>query len=383
MLRAFVTFYPWDLIDEGINAVLDRLHGDVGITGVSVWAASPPVTQLRVRDVTPRLFRTRGGLFFHPDEQHYSGTRCNPIVSGWVKGKRPLKKISDACADRGMELRIIISAGMTGRFAQRYSEMACKNAFGDVSYTGLCLANPDVQSYLCGVVADLSSNHSAAGVTITDFVIAWAEAFGPELLVASALSEMEASLLSTCFCESCHQRATAAGVDVGMARRSVTATLQRTFDDGPPSDMELETSLSDNAPLKDYHRWRTAELASLLQRLAQACKCELLLDQSLGVGRLCRHADLDLSLPAAVITRMENPEQLASAMRPAARRSELRLAATFAHGGHGPELVSILPKAAELGFAAVEFDNYGLLPESALTPIKQAIRFARRTTGNE
>ncbi len=33
----------------------------------------------------------------------------------------------------------------------------------------------------------------------------------------------------------------------------------------------------------------------------------------------------------------------------------------------------------ETGFAGVEFDNYGLLPESAFASIKQAIRFGRRS----
>lgn len=380
MLRVFLTTYPWDLVDEDVGGFLDRLRGEVGVTGVSVWATTSQLVQLRARDVRPRIFRTRGGLFFHPDETRYAGTRCKPIVSTWVKGKCPLKRISQACTDRGMELRVILSAANTGRSAQRHVEMACKNAFGDASHMGLCLANPDVQAYLCGLVSDLSSNYEPAGVTIADFVIACGEVFEPGLRTARPLGETELSLLSTCFCESCHQRAAAAGVDVAMARRSVQASLNKSFDSGEAVEGAVDAILADNTPLGDYCRWRTDELNSLLRRLVDACQGELLLDTRPNGCQRRQHADLDLNVPTAVITQIEQPDQLSLALCPGARRSELRLPEVFATGGHGPQLVSTLSKAAELGFAAAEIGNCSLLPDSALAPLKQAIRFARRST---
>ncbi|MGB2985153.1 MAG: hypothetical protein WBE26_04665, partial [Phycisphaerae bacterium] len=121
-LQVFLTAYPWDLLDEDLGTVLDRLHGEIGVTGVSVWVSSPALTQLRVRDVEPRVFRTRGGLFFHPDEQRYVATRCKPVVSSRHKTRNPLARIADACAERALELRVIVSAAATGRLAQRYPE---------------------------------------------------------------------------------------------------------------------------------------------------------------------------------------------------------------------------------------------------------------------
>ena len=54
--------------------------------------------------------------------------------------------------------------------------------------------------------------------------------------------------------------------------------------------------------------------------------------------------------------------------------------AAIAMSKHGPELVGTMSRAVQLGFAGVEIYHYGILPEAALIPIKQAIRFARRTT---
>jgi len=379
MLRTFMTAYPWDLVDEGVTTVLDRLRGEVGVTGISVWMASPTVTQLRARPGDPRIFRTRGGVFFHPDEEAYAATRCKPIVSGWLKGKEPLKRIAEACAERGMDLRVVVSAAMAGRLAQRHPEMACKNVFGDESHASLCLVHPDVQAYLGGLLYDLSSNYRLTGIVITDFVIAWSDASLPGLRTPRPLGEAETLLLSTCFCESCHQRASEAGVDVGMARRSVEATLQHSLEARPEDDTQMATLLADDVPLTDYHRWRTRELSSLLERLTQQCGCELLLSKSMEGSEQWQHSDLDSSIPAAVITRIERHDQLTAALCPAAKRGELYLSEMSVTGAHGPELVSTLAKAVERGFSGVTFENYGLLPDTALTPIKQAIRFARRS----
>lgn len=380
MLRTFMRAYPWDLIDEGVTPVLDRLRGEVGVTGISVWMATPAVTQLRARPVDPRVFRTRGGLFFHPDDEAYAGTRCKPIVSGWLKGKDPLKRVADACADRGMDLRVMVSAAMTGRLAQRHAEMTCKSVFGDDSHTSLCLAHPDVQVYLCGLVHDLSSNYRLAGVVMADFLTGWMEAFTPEVQTAFPLGEVGTTLLSTCFCESCHQRASEAGVDVGTARQSVEAILQRTLETKTTRYPHMTALLTEETPLAGYYRWLTRELFSLLERLTQQCGCELLLSRRAEGTEQWQHGDLGSSIPAAVITRIERHDQLTAALCPAAKRSELCLSAKLVTDAPGPELVATIARAVERGFSGVTFDNYGLLPDTALTPIKQAIRFARRST---
>jgi hypothetical protein len=379
MFRTFLSTYPWDLLDDDVEADLDRLHGEVGITGLSVWVASPPLVELRVREVKPRVFRTRGGVFFHADERHYADTRCKPIVSTWAKGRNPFARIAEACTKRGLELRAIASASCTGRLAERHPEMACKNAFGDQSQLGLCLSNPDVQTYLCGLVSDLSSNYSVREVTLADFVLAWPEAFASDLRAPACVGRGVMSLLATCFCESCRQQAGRAGIDGAMAQRSVQTILQTNLD-GRVGDQPLDVILSENPPLAEYFRWGTRELSTLWQQVAKACRCDLLLDRR-GVTPESEHlAAFDLNLPMAVITRLDDPENLPSACCAVARRNELRLPEFFAAGPHATQLVRVVSQAAELGFSGVEIESLGLLPDSAFTPIKQAVRFARRST---
>lgn len=379
MLQAFVTAYPWDLIDEGVKAVLDRLHGEVGVTGLSLWVGTPPLTQLRVHDAEPRVFTTRGGLFFQPSDQHYAATRCKPVVSGWLRGRNPLATIARACHERKIELRVMLSAAMTGRVARRYPEMACKNVFGSGSRMSVCLVHPDVQTYLCGLAADVSTNYDLAAVSIADFTLAWSEALSQGVDRGVPLGEVERSLLSICFCESCHQKAMDAGVEVTSAMRSVRVVLDKTLQTGTPIDRSLDALLADTEPLAAYIRWRTGELSALLQRIKDACRCELTLICNLNRPERKEMEDLDLGIPDALITRLDERGQLHTALLPGARRSEFCLPASFALGQRGTELVALLARAAELGFAAVDIDHYGVLPDPTFASIKQAIRFARRT----
>ena len=379
-LRASLVAFPWDLWDEGVETVLDRLQGELGIAGVVLWGATPPVTQLRVRKLEPRVFRTRGGVFFQPLEEHYQGTRCKPAVSTWVKSRDPLTKIAHACDERGMPLRVKLSAALTGRLAQRHPEMGCKNVFGCESHLAVCLANPDVQAYLCGLVADLSANHKLAGVAVTDFLIGWQEALSADPQIPGGLGEAERWLLARCFCESCHQRATACGVDVDQVRRSTQVMLESSLERGEPIGAGPEAILADNASLAAYHDWLTGELAALFRRLAEACAGELLLDRGMDRGGELQHERIDLRAVGGVITRVERFHELPAALCRDARQSELCLPASLAQGRRGTDLVSALQQAAELGFAGVEIDHLGQLPDAALSTIKQAIRLARRTT---
>ena len=80
---------------------------------------------------------------------------------------------------------------------------------------------------------------------------------------------------------------------------------------------------------------------------------------------------------------VDRVEQLSSAMCRPARRNELRLGETLAASSNAPELVRLFSQATEQGFNGIQIDHYGRLPDTTLTAIRQAIRFARRTVGED
>lgn len=380
MFELFVVAYPWDLPVEDVGGVLDKLHGEVGVTGLTLWVVAPPTVQLRAIQRNPRVFRTQGGVFFQPADRHYAQTRCQPIVSSWVTMGNPLALIAKACGSRGLTLRALVSAAAAGRMAERYPEFACRDAFGDESRTRLCLANAEVQTYLRAMVLDLSSTAGVSALALADFDIRWSDA--DEFHDGVPLGPVERSLLAVCFCESCVQRSRSAGIDVQAARREVEQTVNRTFEHGPREWTQIGDFFAEHESVAKHRRRQIEELNTLLRKLKEACRGDLLLERSANSSRADAASGLDLSIPSAVITRVDDATtELSAALLSRARRNELRLAATSTIGDAGSQLVGVLPDAAKAGFAAVEIDHYGLLPESALTTLKQAIRFARRSAG--
>jgi hypothetical protein len=378
MLQTFLRIYPHDLVDGGMEEVLDRLHGEVGATGVSVWAGSPAVVQWRAQPIDPRILRTSGGLYFRPDDQHYSATRIKPIVANDMRGWDSIELAVKACWDRGIAIRLVISASMIGHLPESYPDVATKNVYGDRSHVAICLANPDVQNLLKGMLTDLSTRYELSGVVMTDFAIAWPDAGSSRFRAATEIGALEAELLSACFCESCHQGGEAAGVEVTAARRSVEKILQGKIDRDGMSERRMETALSHHTPLAEYFAWRANELSSLWAKTTESCPCGLLLDCGHDPSASRQHERIDWSLPAGVMAQIDSVDDWTSVMREGVVRSEARIPACLAGGTHGPELVGALAAAVEHGVSAVEIDDYALLSDAALDTIKQAFRFARR-----
>lgn len=377
MFEFFLVAYPWDLPAEDVGSVLDQLRGEVGVTGISLWSGVPPTIQLRAGARYPRVFRTRGGVFFQPAQRHYTQTRCQPIVSSWVTMGNPLAPIAKACAGRGLTLRVIVSAAATGLMAERYPEFACRNAFGDESRARLCPANAEVQTYLRGLTLDLSTSVGVTALTLVDFDIRWSDA--DDLHAGILLGPLQRSLLAVCFCESCAQRSQNAGIDVESARRAVEQTVNLAFEQGPGEGTQLEVFFAEHESLAEHRHRQFEELTTLLRKLKETCRCDLLLKRTANDSGLDVANELDYSIPSTVITRVDDTARLPIVTPLRARRNELQLAATSAVGPAASRLVGILPDAAKAGFIAVEIDHYGLLSESALTTLKQAIRFARRS----
>ncbi|MBI4716753.1 MAG: hypothetical protein HY763_03035 [Planctomycetes bacterium] len=375
MMKAFLAVYPWDILDADTAAILDRLQGEIGVQGLCVPVAVPATTQIRARDVEPRVFRTRGGLFFKPAEAHYAATRCKPGVSSWVRGRHPLATLARAAAERGLELRPVVSASRTGRLAHEHPSMACKNAFGIESCLSLCLCNPDVRALLSGLVTDLSSTYGAQGVVVDDFMLTWSDALRTDLLTPAMPTAESELLLGACFCESCWQRAAASGIDMAAARQGVRERLEAIWNGGAEgcSCDALESCLP-----ADFLAWQARELTTLLGALAATSRCELLAVRRTDGPAAPQHAGVDWTVASGVVTPVTGHEGLATALNVPARRRELRLTQHAITSSAPEAVVGLLHRTATLGCSGLEVGNYGLLPEAALVPIKQGIRFARR-----
>ncbi|MHC5109678.1 MAG: hypothetical protein ACYTHJ_07345, partial [Planctomycetota bacterium] len=206
MLKVLMEVFPWDLVDVGIDEVLDCLHGEIGVDGITVPVLTQPVRQLRARTSSNWVFSTKGGLAFPPDADRYARTRLKPHAADWVHQKDIAESLYRACNDRGMSLRIALSAGIAGRMAERHSEMAVKNALDAHCTSNLCLTNPDAQEFVLSALADAVARFRPSQIELTNFDAWWRDADRDDLLGAGA-PELLRFFLSICTCESCRQKA--------------------------------------------------------------------------------------------------------------------------------------------------------------------------------
>ena len=379
--------YVWDLEDEGIGSVLDRLSGEVGATGISLATSYHSIDHLRIHaGVSPRIYRSDAGVYFQPDAKHYAATRLKPITAPRIKSRNPLAKIAEACSRRHMTLRSWTVFCHNSNLVARNESFGCRNVFGDLNPTWLCPANPDVREYFRALVADLTENYPLGAIE------AEAVLFPPGLhhhqheKIGLAPGTGEQFLLSLCFCESCRQSATRAGADVESAARSAQTRLEKSFQVGRSVSDDVDELLAADEPLAGYCRWRVESMTELIAALKAGCKASLVMydvgePHAAGgdVAALNEHVDAFLgACYAPDIEKIEATVDRLRKLKPDAAGVEL--------GFHGyppvcPDaqtLVRQFTRAAELGVRSVNLYNYGIMPEANLDWVRQAVRAAIR-----
>ncbi len=388
MFSVYVNCRLWDLEDEGIEPVLDRLQGELGADGVSVLVAAAPLRQLRRHPgAATRVFQSRGGLFFQPDDAKYHNTRLKPVVSGWLKARNPLDKVARACQDRGIHLRIALDTRRIGRLAARFATSAVKSAFGDVSTTRVCPHHPDAAAFFHAVIDDLSSNYPISAIELRDLE----HPFDADLLTSrddESLGPAGGELFSVCWCESCLQAAAADGIDTELALHSARATLTRTIESGQPLVGPLQRVLEQDPPLRRFVDHRRAAHAALIDTFKRHSACDLAIHvDALSLADRCDEQPLPNRYDFLILDVHQPPpfnNDTVMSLRDAIRRIAdarpwaVQIPIQPAPPDEPTHLVKALKDLVDRGATGVQLDHYGLLTGDAFTAARQAVRYARR-----
>lgn len=396
MFDCHVYCYPWDLLDEGLDEVLDRLHDQVGATGLTLVAVGDDEEQFRPhQSAEPRIYRTAGGVYFQPNEQYYQATRLKPPLWDQHRKMDVLAKISEGCASRQLDLRLNVSLFYSRRLVAKHPEVTCKNAYGISSCDAMCAINPDVQQYLVSLLRDLSDYDDVSAIVLEDIERPSATDSDPYMQAMAMFDTDVIDLLSICFCESCLQAADRAGVDGQAAQRCARAVLDRLSQEGVPQDWNMEDLLEDNPPVARYVEWADASLLELFGRLREVISKSLIFnfrDASRSFINLARAGDL-FALADAVILDAEDLEDIigelsrgevwSGALRPASvRQMEILLRMDEGLIDEAPEVVRQLSWAAEAGAAGATITHFGAILEHQFDWLHQGLRNARRLTSS-
>ncbi|MCP4593290.1 MAG: hypothetical protein GY842_21345 [bacterium] len=385
MFRANMVANLWDLADEGLESALEFLQSDLGVGGVCAAATCGPGRHLRFGpEASPRVFETRGGVCFLPESKFYQDTRCKPSPAEWLRGRDLLARLSAHCTKRGLGLRAVIDCTNIGRIVTADARFARKNVFGDVPGRQVCLINPDVAEFVCALVHDLHQTYALESIELSglDAMDEPAERTGDSIGTGAT------QLLALCFCESCKQLATEAGVDVAGAARSTSVRLETLFRDGQRIEVPVAKLAADDPPLSAFTAWYVERIASLVERIHERSSREVCLHVGLrGDGAEAGTASGYARGAGAVIGDLSRwdadlADRALATLREAvgaARRLELQFPVWTPDTGTAQAGVRALAYVAEQGIASVNLNHLGRLPRGCAEAVRQAIRFAGRT----
>ncbi len=387
MREAFFWVYPWDLLDEGIDAAVGRIAGEIGADAIAVATTYHSIAQFRPHAVdAPTHFACDAGAHFQPDAECYAATRLRPIPAAWMKSRNPFERISEECRRRNIGLRAWTVCCHGSTMAARYPEAACKDVFGNRSASWICPANPDVREYVAGLVADLTKNYPLALVELESADFGGSRHVHAHEKTGLAVGPVEELLLSLCFCESCVQAAIEAGVDASAVRRSVRVHLEPTVLGHPARTVSIEAFLAEDDLLRAFVGLRKSAVVALIDAARQRSRVPVVVHTAWNVEQAAFDADKIATVcDGFVLPGWQEPLDVRTrraAALVAAGGDPRRVQAGFAcyppDPVDGPTLVRRVHDAVQHGHDRIGFYNYGIAPNDCLDWVRQAIRFARR-----
>ncbi len=394
MFACDVHCYPWDLTDEGIGEVLDRLRDRIGATALTLVGACDAVEYFRPHvGVEPRWVRNPGGVFFEIEQDGFAATRIKPPL--WDSSRRQdfFGRVSEGCADRKMEMQIRLCLFRSRRIVGRHPEVACKNVFGMPSRYAMCPHHPDVREYAMALIRELHRADNVAGIVLEDASSPRATDAESYWSATSVLNSEPAGLLNLCFCESSQQEAAKNGVDVEAAKRGAVAILDRGCQVGAEPEVDGRNWSDRNPAVARYEAWTQTQWTRLLQELRSSGHKRFVLNAA--------RENFGLSNSKASSWPAEGDDRiLLSAFDFVAHQENLEGNSGTEGGFHqiprsqwelllpwcedspedAPATVREISRCAEAGMAGVSIDHYAAIREDQYDWIHQGLRRARRIT---
>jgi hypothetical protein len=275
-MSAALFCYPWDFVDEGLDAVLDRVV-ELGVTHLalaSVYHAGFFLYPHNPRRKTHLL--EDGVAYFRPDHRCYE---ADGIVPPLAELSRDTGFATIHAAARRAGLAVIAWTVVlhNTRLGLMHPQATIANAYGDRYPHALSPGHPQSIAYACGLVRDLICNQSASEILLEAVNYrrrahggAWVSGHHHER-DGVHLRDLEQRLLDLSFNPADAERAASQGIDVEALRRIVRTHLDRYFDEAPdlpPGLCETIDQFRDAHPaLVEYERSLAAAEDELLAQL--------------------------------------------------------------------------------------------------------------------
>jgi len=395
MIRTTMWIYPWDIIDMGTDKVLQELQEGAHVGGLSVATSYHAGRFLQPRSPGRKVyFPEDGTIYFEPDLRMYRDSLLKPQVSSLLSGgKDPLRELAALKKARNFTLNGWTVCLHNTRLGMLHPDACTQNAFGDRNFYNLCPSNPLCISYLGALVKDLTRHYALDSLELeSPNFMGFAHEYHHEK-DGVGLSTYGDFLMSLCFCPECRKKASAAGADPGRAQESVRKRMEVIFErDVPLGDAGFVEKgidgFADDPGLRKFLQWRfepVTELCRVLRASAEPRTRIYFLSlvtarawlQGIHVESVSRECD-----GLVVCAYDSTPEQVYRDILDAASR---RVPGKYLAAGFrvfhpetrdAADLTRKVQQAVRAGADGLNFYNFGLIPRSRLSWIRESVEAA-------
>lgn len=383
--------YPWDVQDQGLEALAADLKGRAGLNTVSLATSYHAGRFLQPRSPDQKAyFPEDGTVYFRPDETLWQGKTIQPLMAqNTVERGDMLDALTKARAETGLAVSCWTVCLHNSRLGLLHPDHVTRNAFGNANTYNLCPSSPAARDYVVTLVRDITTNYKPDMLELeSPNFMGFAHEHHHEK-DGVGLNAEDDFLLSLCFCGHCTTRARKAGVPIEGAQKIVSrfiaelcerAVPEKQFPDFPEAGIDAFRAHPD---LHAFLTWRFEPVTSLIEEIKAAADPATrivlidLKDAWLGgvdlveVGKRCDGAIL--------CCYNMTPEAIGDVIR--AGRAMLGKdkfvglgLRVFYPEVDGPEILTARTKAAvDAGADGVNFYNYGLIPAKRLDWVGEAV----------
>ena len=219
------SLYAWDLLDEGVEAILDVLERETLTNSTYLVALmhdeKRPLTDFYYpHNPKRKIYWTEDSrAYWVPNPDAYAGIRVQPRTTAYeeLQGQDWLQVLIKASRQRGMTVGAELSHTWVDkeRLQGELADCVQRDIYGQPFRTQLCLNHPDMRDYGKALYVDLASHYDIDFIQTCLLVFnpgrqqPWAGSDNPEL------QRLVGVVLGGCFCERCRAAAERQGIDWG------------------------------------------------------------------------------------------------------------------------------------------------------------------------
>lgn len=392
-MRAIAQYQISDFEGVDLEPTLVQL-ADLGMDGLSLGLIQPAVRAIR-RTATggPRVNYQSAGFHFQPDARAYASARIKPVAAKWLRQRNPVERIARIASEQNLRVDARIDLTDLSDVLERVPFAGSVNIFGEPLGTGLCFSNPDSIALMNAIFEDVCKNYPIGRIELTGFGFPDRLTSG-EANCSLICNALESHLLSLCFCPSCRDRASRAGVHVERALSAVQNGLDAQFRLEPPFDLAVDMFLQRNPDVAAFEEVRRQTTRALIANLREQSRVRLAWRASRDetewnaaeIGEQFDSIIVCGDTPPS-IDRGEAPHVSMTAVLEGARwdqyrrppgRIEIALRPTPPFHVDSQSLIRHVKSLSDAGHTTLHFGPMGELPAACLEWVRQAIRYAKR-----